>query len=96
MDTSWFVLGGLAGWCATPWPIRFPWWRWPPPPPQPEPVCPVCGNLFCALGGLGGTAVLAALWPDQCSVATVLLMGLLGGRIAGALYAGFAPERDEG
>ena len=94
MDTSLFVLGLLAGWCATPWPLRYPWWRWASHR-QPEPACPLCGNLICALGGLGAAAVLAALWPEQFNLTNTLLMGLLGGRIAGALYAGFAPQRGE-
>lgn len=95
MELSLFVLGMLAGWCGTPWPIRFPWWRWPPPPPTPEPVCPLCGNIFATLGGLAGTAVLASLWPNEVHVSSVILVGALGGRIAGAVYAGFAPMREE-
>lgn len=90
MEASLLVLGLIAGWCGTPAPIRFPWWRWPRPP-RPEPVCPACGNLFALLGGLAATAVLQGLWPNDAGVAATILIGAVGGRLAGMLYLAFAP-----
>ena len=81
MTVTLTILAFIAGWCGTPYPRRwrFPW-PWPPPPPEPDPICPVCGNILGAIGGIVLYAIISSVLPNEVGVVTSLVSGFVGGR----------------
>lgn len=81
----------LAGWCGTPYPGRF---RFPLPWFDKIPgdflICPRCGRLLGALGGLFFYGAVALFMKEELNLTNVLIGGFMGGRLINEITAIFS------
>ena len=60
MSLSLLIFWGVAGWCGTPWPRRWPL----PPPPPPAPKWFI-NRIVGIVGGVVGGLLFNQAWPVQ-------------------------------
>ncbi len=95
MAASYFIVALIAGWCGTPYPKRwrFPWPFPPIPGPGPDPICPVCGSILGAMGGVIIHGIVAWLFPNEINVTSALVSGFIGGRLLNDLAGSVMPGK---
>jgi hypothetical protein len=81
-----YVMWVFAGWCGTPYPIRFPWPPGPPPP-GPDDPWPIIKIISIIGGVIGGWMTQQVIGGESASLVTLTTMAgaFFGGGFSGGL-----------